>query len=91
MNLLAVFGYGINVNNLNFEKEFGLYIKNAAKDLAIKYLAIKSKESFDVIGSHFRTFVFPPLLNRIDTLFILFTERPDYIHIMVYPYWDPTE
>lgn len=55
-DLLAVFGYGENANNLTtFEKEFGLYIKNAAKDLAIKYLAIqKAKRNIDVIGSHFR-------------------------------------
>lgn len=54
-DLLAVFGYGTNVSNLtNFEKEFGLYIKDAAKDLAIKYLAIqKAKRNFDVIGSYF--------------------------------------
>ncbi len=67
-DLLAVFGYGINVNNLTtFEKEFGLYIKNAAKDLAIKYLAIqKVKKSFDVIGSHFPDFLYVSTTSKQD-------------------------
>lgn len=67
-DLLAIFGYGINSNNLtNFEKEFGLYIKDAAKDLAIKYLAIqKVKRSFDVIGSHFPNCLYVSTTSKQD-------------------------
>ncbi len=54
-DLLAVFGYGRDAVNLtSFEKDFALYIHEAAKDLAIKYLAIqKVKKKLDVVASNF--------------------------------------
>ncbi len=67
-DLLAVFGYGANAGSLTtFEKEFGLYIKDAAKDLAIKYLAIqKVKKNFDVVGSHFSDYLYVSTTSKRD-------------------------
>lgn len=67
-DLLEVFGYGANAESLtDFEKEFGLYIKDAAKDLAIKYLAIqKAKRNFDVVGSHFPNYLYVSTTSKQD-------------------------
>lgn len=67
-DLLAVFGYGANAMRLtSFEKEFGLYIKDAAKDLAIKYLAIqKAKRNFDVIGSRLPDYLYVSTTSKQD-------------------------
>jgi hypothetical protein len=67
-DLLVVFGFGDNSQNLtNFEKEFAHYIKDAAKELAIKYLAIqKAKKNLDVVGSRFQ-----------GSLYISTTVKPD--------------
>ncbi len=59
-DLLAVFGFGTNAQKMTvFEREFASFIKDAAKELSIKYLAIqKVKKSLNIIGSHFRDYLY---------------------------------
>lgn len=54
-DLLEVFGYGNPLNNLTgFESSFKKYIKEGARDLAIRYLGIqKTKKQFDIINKYF--------------------------------------
>lgn len=83
-DLLAVFGYGINAESLTtFEKEFGLYIKDAARCLAIKYLAIqKVKKSFDVIESHFPGFLYVSTTSKQDR----YSFHPIHRRTRLYPH-----
>lgn len=83
-DLLAVFGYQTNTGILTtFEKEFGLYIKNAAKDLAIKYLAIqKAKRNFDVIRLHFPDYLYVSTTSKQDR----YSFHPIHRRTRLYPH-----
>jgi len=54
-DLLEVFGYGDPLNNLtDFELSFMEYVKEGARDLAIRYLGIqKVKKQFNIINKYF--------------------------------------
>ena len=85
-DLLAVFGYGKPKSLTVFENDFGQYVKNAANDLAIKYLAIQNvKQKLNIIGSNFRDFLYFSTTSKQDRyFFILSTKRRGYMPIMVF-------
>lgn len=67
-DLLEVFGYGAKLNNLtDFESSFKEYIKDGARDLAIKYLGIqKIKKQFNIINKHFSDSLYVSTTSKND-------------------------
>lgn len=67
-DLFAVFGFGSGSGNLTgFQKEFGAFLKEAAKELAAKYLAIqKVKRKFDVINNAFPDYLYVSTTSKKD-------------------------
>jgi len=83
-DLFAVFGFGSGSGNLtSFQEEFAVFLKEAARELAAKYLAIqKVKRKLDLVNNAFPNYLYVSTTSKKDR----YSFHPIHRRTRLYPH-----